>query len=138
MDPQEQLQGNPAPESMASQAAQPAQSGEVATDESGEYRNFAVLGYIFPFLFFLPLFDDESKKVPFVRFHANQQLILLIVVIAAYITRNLLIMALMTVGYYLSHIVIVAILALVVMGVNNAYRGELKQLPFVGHFKLLK
>ena len=60
------------------------------SEDNSEYRTFAVLGYVLPFLFFLPLLNDKTKAVPYVRFHANQQLILLIVVIALNFLSNFL------------------------------------------------
>lgn len=103
-----------------------------------QYRTFAILGYILPFLFFLPLLDDKTKNVPYVRFHANQQLVLLVVVVAASILHNFLFVMLMSLGYMVYQVLNLVILALAVFGAYNAYHDRMKPLPFVGQFQILK
>ena len=108
------------------------------TASNSEYRTFAILGYILPILFFLPLLDDKTKNVPYVRFHANQQLTLLVVVIALYLLHNILFMMLMSLGYFVAQIANLAVLVLAIYGAYNAYLGNMKELPVIGKFRLLK
>lgn len=109
-----------------------------STDDNSQYQTYAILGYVIPFLFFLPLLDEKTKNVPYVRFHANQQLILLVVIFGVYILHSFLFSMLMMLGYYVAQILNLAILALAIMGIFNAYNGKMKELPFVGQFRLLK
>jgi hypothetical protein len=58
---------------------QPVQPTPQATPEDIEKNKaLAIIGYILPILFFIPLLNDQSKNSPFAKFHANQQLVLLI------------------------------------------------------------
>lgn len=131
---------NPAEASAPATPVAEEKKGEATEPQKGipEYRTFAVLGYILPFLFFLPLIDDKTKNVPYVRFHANQQLILLITFFAVYVLSGFLISLLTVLGYYAMQILNFALLALAIIGAINAYKGETKELPFVGQFRILK
>jgi len=62
--------------------AAPAPSADKADAESN--KALAIVGYIIPILFFIPLINESSKNSPFAKFHANQQLVLLI---AAFIVQ---------------------------------------------------
>ena len=61
---------------------QQAEATQTTNDGISDHKMYAILGYILPFLFFLPLLSESSKNNPFARFHANQQLILLIILAA--------------------------------------------------------
>lgn len=125
-------------EQSAPDTAQPqaeTKAEEKPTDGVSEYRTFAILGYILPFLFFLPLLDDKTKNVRYVRFHANQQLVFLIVVIAVGILEDFLPLHL---GYYFSHLAGIVLIAYAIIGALNGYKNEMKELPFIGQFRLLK
>lgn len=94
----------------------------------------AIIGYIVPLLFFVPLVTD-AKDSPFARFHANQQLVLLIVAIAVNIAGTLI----PVIGWFLIFpIGMIAVIILMVIGVINASRGETKPLPVVGGAELIK
>lgn len=111
---------------------------EVKTDYS-DHKLYAILGYILPFLFFIPLVNDSSKNNPFARFHANQQLILLILGLAVYMFVNpFLFMTFGYGGYTLSSLLNLGIIVFVILGVMNASKEEMKELPLIGGFKLLK
>ena len=98
----------------------------------------AIVGYIFPILFFIPLVT-EAKNSIYAKFHSNQQLILLIFgfaggvglgiisVILAFIPvmGPMVAMLLMPVFWF-------ACLALMIMGIINAANGGTKKLPVVG------
>lgn len=51
----------------ATTAAQP-------VGDTSNAKVFAIIGYVLPFLFFLPLVMDDLKQNPFSRYHANQSL----------------------------------------------------------------
>lgn len=109
-----------------------------ASDNS-EHKLFAIIGYILPFLFFLPLLNEKSKNNDFVRFHANQQLILLILGVGVhFLATPFLYMTFGYGGYLFSSLLNLALFVLVVLGVINAAQEERKELPLVGRFRLLK
>ncbi|MCB9815027.1 DUF4870 domain-containing protein [Candidatus Nomurabacteria bacterium] len=110
----------------------------VSASSTADNKAFAIIGYILPFLFFLPLLNETSKHEPFARFHANQQLILLIIVVAASFVSGILTMVLMSLGFLINQLINLAIIVLAVIGAYRAYKGEMKELPFVGQFKILK
>lgn len=121
-----------APDTTAAPAAEPVRS------DIADNKTLAVLGYIVPILFFLPLLDDKAKNVLYVRFHANQQLILLIILFGAVFLHSTLFMLLLSLGYLLSQLINLAVFVLAVIGAIGAYKGEMKELPYVGHFRILK
>ncbi len=100
--------------------------------------SFSVIGYIIPFLFFLPLLDDKTKHDPVVRFHANQQLILLIVIGAVYLLHGTILFALSSLGDFIVQLLSVSVIVLMAIGAYNAHRGKMNELPFIGQFRLLK
>ncbi len=94
----------------------------------------AVIGYVVPILFFVPLLA-EGRNSPFARFHANQQLVLLIVAIAVNIAGS----TIPVIGWFLIWPVgVVLVIVLAIVGVVNASRGEMKRLPIIGSAELIK
>ncbi len=94
----------------------------------------AIIGYIVPLLFFVPLVT-AAKDSPFARFHANQQLVLLVVAFAVNIAG--------TIIPFIGWAVIwpagaIFVLILAIIGVVNASRGEMKPLPVIGGAELIK
>ncbi len=69
-----------------------------------------------------------TKDSPFVRFHLNQGLLVLIVGIAGAVLQ-----CLRVVGWVLS----VAAFALAIIGIVNVVNGKVQELPLIGKFKLL-
>jgi len=97
-------------------------------------RLLAVLGYILPILFFVPLIT-EGKNSPYARFHANQQLVLLIVSVSL----NLLGTMIPVIGWFLILPAgFVFVIILVIFGATSAWRGEMKRLPLVGSAELIR
>jgi len=104
----------------------------------------------------VPLLTGDTKKSPFVKFHANQGLIVFLCGIAYSIVAavlrailgaifplrwNNLIYSRGAVYGILSAVIglaSLAILALAVLGILNAVNGKKKELPLVGGFKILK
>ena len=86
-----------------------------------------------------------AKESPFARYHANQGLILCIALIALYIVLFILITISAFISGYLAYIFgflysIVGIgwLVFAIMGIINAANGELKELPLIGKYTILK
>ena len=86
----------------------------------------AILAYI---IFFIPLLTD-AKNDPFVKYHVKQGLVLFICsAIAWAIVRVMPI-----IGWMISPLLDLAILALAIIGIMNATNGVEKPLPVIGHF----
>jgi uncharacterized membrane protein len=109
---------------------------EKSTPDFSNQRLFAVLGYLVPILFFLPLLNDTLKENAFSRFHANQQLILLLLYVALGVLVNSMLLSMFWL-YHVAQLLNVAILALAVYGAYGAYKEEQKELPLIGHFRIL-
>jgi uncharacterized membrane protein len=114
---------------------------EITQFDAGEVEKnkvLAIVGYIFPILFFIPLVT-EAKNSLYAKFHANQQLLLLIFgfaggigvgIISAVLAfipvmGPLMIMLLMPVFWFVCF-------ALMIMGIINAANGSQKKLPVIG------
>lgn len=110
---------------------------ESLNDDVANHKTLAIVGYILPILFFLPLLSEEGKKSEFARFHANQHLILLIALVGLYFVHSFLFMMFFMGGYFIMNIINLAFFVLMVIGIINAAKGEMKELPLVGGFKLL-
>ena len=84
---------------------------------------FAVLSYL-GILCLIPVFS--GKESPYVRFHANQGLVLFLTTLVLNMARALLFTALN-----------VAVFALTVLGIANAVRGKAAELPVIGKIRLI-
>lgn len=93
-------------------------------------KTMAILSY---FIFFLPLLT-EAKSSKFAIFHANQSLILLLISIAINVVAGII----PVVGGIIATIVGLGVFVLWVMGLISAANGEMKILPVVGQYKILK
>lgn len=100
---------------------------------------FAVLAY-FGILFLIPLL--AAKESPFARFHANQGLILFLAGIAVAIVASILSIVLGLISPILGMIcwavLYLGMFVLTVLGIINAVKGEMKELPLIGSFQLIK
>lgn len=104
--------------------------------EVGNKQIFAILGYLVPVLFFLPLLDERLKKDSFARFHANQQFILLLLFVALTFAVNTF-MVVITLFLYLAQLMNGLLIGLALYGAYTAYKGERRQLPLIGHLRIL-
>lgn len=95
-----------------------------------------ILGYVFPVLFFLPLVIDSMKNSQFAKFHANQQLNLLLFGVIGWAAA--VVLTIILIGVLLIPILGVAELVFAVMGVINVLNKEMKPLPLIGQFTLIK
>jgi len=106
--------------------------------DAGNEKLFAIVGYVIPFLFFLPLVQDDLKGNAFSRFHANQQLILLGLWVGLWILNNVFFMVLYFVWFAIAPLLSLVLIVLAIVGIMNASKNEMKALPVVGSFTLLK
>ncbi|MFT5036505.1 MAG: putative membrane protein [Candidatus Azotimanducaceae bacterium] len=132
-----------ASESLNQESAPQQDSGEAGSTPQDaasvdKYKTYAILGYILPFLFFLPLMNESSKNNPYARFHANQHLILLVAAIAVFLLHSVLFSIFMFAGMFVMQTVNLAFLALAIIGIINASKGTMKGMPLIGGFTLLK
>lgn len=111
----------------------PPQGGQSDAEKN---KALAIVGYIFPILFFIPLVTEEGKKSPFAKFHANQQLNLLLFEVVGYIASTILTFIL--IGFLLWFVVIIGGLVFMILGIINASKGEMKPLPLVGGINIIK
>ena len=100
-----------------------------------QVKMFGILGYIVPFLFFLPLLT-EAKNNQMAKYHANQQLIFLLFIIAGNILAGIL--AFVLIGFILMPLMTIAYFVFMIMGIINVSNGVMKPLPLIGGFTLLK
>ena len=86
----------------------------------------------FYILFFLPLvFCPQSR---FGRFHANQALLLFIAnTIGSFVLRLI-----PFIGGFANWIFGIAVLVFGIGGFINAYGGKARELPYIGHYRLIK
>lgn len=100
-----------------------------------QYKAIAIIGYIIPLLFFIPLLSD-AKKNRYALFHANQQLNLLLWWVIGQVAGSILMVVL--VGILVLAAVYIGGLVFMVMGIINAANGSMKPLPLIGKIQLLK
>ena len=126
------------------QPQQPQSNQPCGESDAEKNKVMAIVGYIFPVIFFIPLINESSKKSPFAKFHANQQLVLLIFWIAAWVVVGILSAILAVTVVLLPLIPIlwlvlwVAGIVLIVLGVINANKGVTKKLPVIGGIQIIK
>ncbi len=108
-------------------------------DESEEkWKIWAILGYIFPIIFFIPLVADA--KTPYIKFHANQQLLLLLLGIASYLLKKILgWIPLVSILVNLVTLAIgIFIFVCAILGIVSAVNGTRKPLPLIGEIIIIK
>jgi uncharacterized membrane protein len=96
-------------------------------------KAMAIVGYIIPILFFIPLVTD-AKNSPFAKFHANQQLNLLLAAVIINVVGGVI--------PFLGWFIIlplgsIFLIVVAIMGIINAAKGAMKELPLIGGFKLI-
>lgn len=132
---EENMQNQEAPKQEQSQQASPAPAPKAEQSDVEKNKLMAIIGYIIPLLFFIPLLSDETKNSPFAKFHANQQLVLLIAAVIVNIAGTII----PFIGWFLIlPIGCIALLVIAIMGIINASKGEMKRLPLIGGFEILK
>lgn len=103
---------------------------QVDPEDVDKNRVFAILAYI---IFFIPLLAARESR--FAMYHANQGLILFLAALALNIVGTIV----PVIGWFIIlPLGNLAVLACVVLGIINAAQGQLKQLPLIGRFQLIK
>lgn len=138
MEPGKNDEQTPSVETASQPEKAETKTNDQPDNDMSRYRTFAILGYILPFLFFLPLLEDKTKNVPYVRFHANQQLILLILAFGVYVVHNILYITVLFSYLMLAQLLNLGLLMLAIFGIYHAYNGKMKEFPLVGQFRILK
>jgi len=107
--------------------------------DAEDNKIMGILAYL-GILFLVPYL--AAKESPFARFHANQGCVLFIVEVAFYIVMAILGVILPLGIYFLFSLLYfvcgLGILVLAIMGIINAVKGEMKELPIIGKYTILK
>lgn len=112
----------------------PQEAPKAGQSDAEQNKAMAIVGYILPILFFVPLLS-EAKNSPFAKFHANQQLNLLLAAIAVNVVGGMI----PILGWFIIlPLGSLALLVFAIMGVINGAKGEMKKLPVIGGFELIK
>ena len=119
----------------------PDTTAEYDSQDIEKNKFMAILAY-FGILVIIPILAAKESK--FARFHANQGLILCIAAILYSVAYSILGSIILAISWRLAFVMsIVGILGLAfliwfVIGIINAASGKAKELPLIGHYKLLK
>jgi len=117
------------PQAAPEQPVPPVITPDAEPEGAGLDKVMGVLAYL-GILVVIPLLAAKDSK--FVRFHANQGLILLICTVVVYVIGRILpsLSVIIT-------ILDVAIFVLAVIGIINVIKGQTKKLPLVGNFNII-
>ena len=126
-----------------SQEQIPAYNGEVCMQVSGKEKFMSFLAY-WGLLVLIPIFAGKDSQ--YIRFHANQGLVIAITSIAMATISSLTMflngngfLALLVIMINLAIIVFNLVLLVIgIIGMVNALTGKMKKLPIVGRFEILK
>lgn len=92
-------------------------------------KPLAIIAYILPILFFLPILGDQNST--YCKFHANQGLTWLITLVVLSVVR--IILAFIPVLGILCNILIwLALLAILIVFIIGSVKGKAYRLPFIG------
>jgi uncharacterized membrane protein len=109
------------------------QTQQPVSSDAEKNKAMGIVGYIIPILFFIPLVSD-AKNSPFAKFHANQQLNLLLAAIVVNVVGGII----PVIGWFiLLPLGSIFLIVVAIMGIINAVKGEMKELPLIGGFKLI-
>ena len=115
-------------------------------------KGMAMLAYV---LFFIPLLTGDATRSPFVKFHTNQGTVLFIasaiyslimgiiqsifwaVVVAAFVANPIMGILSFSITAILSVISAVPLI-FVILGIINAANGQMKKLPIIGDYTVIK
>ncbi len=120
---------------MNGQEQQTNQPQKADPQDAEKNKAMAIIGYIIPILFFIPLVTD-AKDSPFAKYHANQQLNLLLFWVVGQLVAGIL--TFVIIGALLFPLIMIAGLVFMIMGIINASKGEMKPLPLIGGISLIK
>ena len=118
--------------------------GNLTVDPKNAQDNkvMGILAYL-GILVLVPIF--AAKESPFARYHSNQGLILLILAVALAIVVNIISRIILAISFslflltsLLSGLIWLGIGVFAIIGIINAAKGEMKELPLIGKYKILK
>ncbi len=112
----------------------PEKESKMGGSDVEKNKALAIIGYIIPILFFVPLVTD-AKNSTFAKFHANQHLVLLI----SWVVVNVVGGIIPFIGWFLILPLGTIFLIIVsIMGIVQAAKGEMKKLPVIGGIQIIK
>lgn len=98
--------------------------------EVDKNKPLAIIAYLLPILFFLPILGDGNST--YCKFHANQSLTWLIVLVLLSIVRIVLLF-IPVLGVLCNIVIWLAILAVMIVYIIGAVKGKAYRMPFVGN-----
>lgn len=104
-----------------------------AQEDIDANKGMSILAY---FLFFVPLITGGWKESPFLKFHTNQSIVLILLWVAVIVVSS--ITAFILIGFVIGPLGILFLTILYIMGIINAAQGQAKPLPLVGKIQILK
>ena len=120
----------------------PVEKEPISPQDIQENKFISLVGYLGIFCF-IPLLVSRNSR--FVRFHANQGLVLLLVTLALLIVTPIagVILAFVPilggiVSGILPFVVGAAELGCMILGIYNCVKGRANELPFIGKFRIIK
>jgi len=102
--------------------------------DAEDNKFMGVLAYL-GILVIIPIL--AAKESPFAKFHSNQGLILCIVWVALWFVGFILAF-LPIIGWLISLALYIGCFVFMILGIINALNGEMKELPVIGKFTILK
>ena len=102
--------------------------------DAEDNKIMGILAYL-GILFLVPYL--AAKESPFAKFHANQGCVLFIAEIALYVVAFILVF-IPYIGWLISYVLYLGCFVLMILGIVNAVKGEMKELPLIGKFTILK
>src|SRR4030042_4481420 len=109
---------------------QPQQANQSDAEKN---KAMAIIGYIIPILFFIPLVTD-AKNSPFAKFHANQQLNLLLAAVIVNVVGGII----PFIGWFIIlPLGTIFLIVVAIMGIISASKGEMKPLPLLGGLHMI-
>ena len=137
-----QQQYAPPPQQFPQYAAPAAEPIDDEAKDAQDNKLMGILSYCW-LLVLVPIFAAKESK--FAKFHANQGIVLCILWVAYGIVNAILSAIFYAISWRLGSLmgtlmglvyIVIAILA--ILGIVNAVKGEKKELPLIGKFKILK
>lgn len=110
----------------------PVKAGAVTKKDIEKNKVWALVSYL-TIIGLIIAMVSEGKDSPFVKFHINQSLPLVIAVFGNFVFAMIPI-----IGWLLAPLIGIGLLILIIMGILNAANGQMKRLPIVGNFELIK
>lgn len=107
-------------------------AGTVTKADIEKNKTWAIISYL-GLLGVIIALVCEGKDSPYVKFHLNQSLGLVIATFVAFVVAMIPFL-----GWILALLIWLVIFIFVVMGIINASQGELKRLPIIGNLDLIK